>query len=223
MALTKKQRNAKINKIKRINERRAEIERAVNDKRLPKEYLDAYEAAMRSAVHDSTLINARGNISHGKKAVDSISSKSLDALLQKETAGQATKKTYKYYKKYQEETERIKEKSREYYPDDDNPFIEPPEKDNDYVFPFYGQLNEEEDDFSDTYEEYLADRDYVYENMQDDPDWYQAIKAFFTGVSGLKSYHQLKQAHEKFINMSPDEQIAALQAAADRQLVGYFG
>ena len=41
MALTKKQRNAKINKIKRINERRAEIERAVNDKRLPKEYLDA--------------------------------------------------------------------------------------------------------------------------------------------------------------------------------------
>ena len=83
MALTKKQRNSKINKIKRINERRAEIERAVNDKRLPKEYLDAYEAAMRSAVHDSTLINARGNISHGKKAVDSISSKSLDALLQR--------------------------------------------------------------------------------------------------------------------------------------------
>lgn len=220
MALTKKQRNAKINKIKRINERRAEIERAVNDKRLPKEYLDAYEAAMRSAVHDSTLINARGNISHGKKAVDSISSKSLDALLQKETAGQATKKTYKYYKKYQEETERIKEKSREYYPDDDNPFIEPPE--NEDTIPFYDQ-EEDENDYSDTYEEYLADRDYVYENMQDDPDWYQAIKAFFTGVAGLKSYHQLKQAHEKFISMTPEEQNAALQAAADRQLVGYFG
>lgn len=219
MALTKKQRNAKINKIKRINERRAEIERAVNDKRLPKEYLDAYEAAMRSAVHDSTLINARGNISHGKKAVDSISSKSLDALLQKETAGQATKKTYKYYKKYQEETERIKEKSREYYPDDDNPFIEPPE--NEDTIPFYDQ--EDENDYSDSYEEYLADRDYVYENMQDDPDWYQAIKAFFTGVAGLKSYHQLKQAHEKFISMTPEEQNAALQAAADRQLVGYFG
>lgn len=219
MALTKKQRNAKVNKIKRINERRAEIERAVNDKRLPKEYLDAYEAAMRSAVHDSTLINARGNISHGKKAVDSISSKSLDALLQKETAGQATKKTYKYYKKYQEETERIKEKSREYYPDDDNPFIEPPE--NEDTIPFYDQ--EDENDYSDSYEEYLADRDYVYENMQDDPDWYQAIKAFFTGVAGLKSYHQLKQAHEKFISMTPDEQNAALQAAADRQLVGYFG
>lgn len=220
MALTKKQRNAKINKIKRINERRAEIERAVNDKRLPKEYLDAYEAAMRSAVHDSTLINARGNISHGKKAVDSISSKSLDALLQKETAGQATKKTYKYYKKYQEETERIKEKSREYYPDDDNPFIEPPE--NEDTIPFYDQ-EEDENDYSDSYEEYLADRDYVYENMQDDPDWYQAIKAFFTGVAGLKSYHQLKQAHEKFISMTPEEQNAALQAAADRQLVGYFG
>lgn len=219
MALTKKQRNAKINKIKRINERRAEIERAVNDKRLPKEYLDAYEAAMRSAVHDSTLINARGNISHGKKAVDSISSKSLDALLKKETAGQATKKTYKYYKKYQEETERIKEKSREYYPDDDNPFIEPPE--NEDTIPFYDQ--EDENDYSDSYEEYLADRDYVYENMQDDPDWYQAIKAFFTGVAGLKSYHQLKQAHEKFISMTPEEQNAALQAAADRQLVGYFG
>ena len=220
MALTKKQRNAKINKIKRINERRAEIERAVNDKRLPKEYLDAYEAAMRSAVHDSTLINARGNISHGKKAVDSISSKSLDALLKKETAGQATKKTYKYYKKYQEETERIKEKSREYYPDDDNPFIEPPE--NEDTIPFYDQ-EKDENDYSDSYEEYLADRDYVYENMQDDPDWYQAIKAFFTGVAGLKSYHQLKQAHEKFISMTPEEQNAALQAAADRQLVGYFG
>lgn len=220
MALTKKQRNAKINKIKRINERRAEIERAVNDKRLPKEYLDVYEAAMRSAVHDSTLINARGNISHGKKAVDSISSKSLDALLKKETAGQATKKTYKYYKKYQEETERIKEKSREYYPDDDNPFIEPPE--NEDTIPFYDQ-EEDENDYSDSYEEYLADRDYVYENMQDDPDWYQAIKAFFTGVAGLKSYHQLKQAHEKFISMTPEEQNAALQAAADRQLVGYFG
>lgn len=220
MALTKKQRNAKINKIKRINERRAEIERAVNDKRLPKEYLDAYEAAMRSAVHDSTMINARGNISHGKKAVDSISSKSLDALLQKETAGQATKKTYKYYRKYQEETERIKERSREYYPDDDNPFIEPPE--NEDTIPFYDQ-EEGENDYSDSYEEYLADRDYVYENMQDDPDFYQAIKAFFTGVAGLKSYHQLKQAHEKFISMTPDEQNAALQAAADRQLVGYFG
>lgn len=220
MALTKKQRNAKINKIKRINERRAEIERAVNDKRLPKEYLDAYEAAMRSAVHDSTLINARGNISHGKKAVDSISSKSLDALLQKETAGQATKKTYKYYRKYQEETERIKEKSREYYPDDDNPFIEPPE--NEDTIPFYDQ-EEGENEYSDSYEEYLSDRDYVYENMQDDPDWYQAIKAFFTGVAGLKSYHQLKQAHERFSSMTPEQQNAALQAAADRQLVGYFG
>lgn len=220
MALTKKQRNAKINKIKRINERRSEIERAVNDKRLPKEYLDAYEAAMRSAVHDSTLINARGNISHGKKAVDSISSKSLDALLQKETAGQATKKTYKYYRKYQEETERIKERSREYYPDDDNPFIEPPE--NEDTIPFYDQ-EEGENEYSDSYEEYLADRDYVYENMQDDPDWYQAIKAFFTGVAGLKSYHQLKQAHERFISMTPEQQNAALQAAADRQLVGYFG
>lgn len=221
MVLTKKQRTAKINKIKRINERRAEIERAVNDKRLPKEYLDAYEAAMRSAVHDSTLINARGNISHGKKAVDTISSKSLDALLKKETAGEATKKTYKYYKKYREETERIKERSREYYPDDDNPFIEPPEIDDEPLnFPSFDQ---EEADYSDSYEEYLADRDYVYENMQEDPDWYQAIKAFFTGVPGLKSYHQLKQAHEKFINMTPEEQIAALQAAADRQLARYFG
>lgn len=220
MALTKKQRNAKVNKIKRINERRAEIERAVNDRRLPKEYLDAYESAMRSAVHDSTLINARGNISHGKKAVDTISSKSLDALLKKETAGEATKKTYKYYKKYREETERIKERSREYYPDDDNPFIELPE--NEDTISFYDQ-EEGENEYSDSYEEYLADRDYVYENMQEDSDWYQAIKAFFTGVPGLKSYHQLKQAHERFISMTPEQQNAALQEAADRQLAGYFG
>ena len=100
MALTKKQRTSKINKIKRINERRTEIERAVASNKLPKEYLDQYEAAIRSAVHDSSLINSRGNISHGKRAVDTLNSKALDALLKKETAGEAVKKTYKHYKPF---------------------------------------------------------------------------------------------------------------------------
>lgn len=211
MALTKKQRQGKINKIKRINERRAEIERAVSSQKLPKEYLDQYEAAMRAAVHDNSLFSSKGNISHSKKAVDTISSKALDALLKKETAGTAVKKTYKYYKKYREELERIKERSREYYSDDENPFIEDEEITQDYL-----------EDISGSYEKYLADRDYVYENMLQDPDWYSAIKAFFTGKAGLKSYHQLRAAHERFSTMTKEEQNAALQAAADRQLAGYF-
>ena len=224
MALTKKQRASKINKIKRINERRTEIERAVAANKLPKEYLDQYEAAIRSAVHDSSLINSRGNISHGKRAVDTLNSKALDALLKKETAGEAVKKTYKHYKKYKEEEERIKKRAREWYSDSDNPYIDPDNpfisdeefEDQEYSPDYYG------DESSGSYEEYLADRDYVYENMQDDADWYAAIKASFTGVTGLKTYHQLKRAHETFINMTQEEQNAALQAAADRQLRSYF-
>jgi hypothetical protein len=216
MALTKKQRASKINKIKRINERRSEIERAVASNKLPKEYLDQYEAAIRSAVHDSSLINSRGNISHGKRAVDTLNSKALDALLKKETAGEAVKKTYKHYKKYKEEEERIKKRSREWYADQDNPFISDEEFGDQDTAPDYGEES------SGSYEEYLADRDYVYENMQDDADWYAAIKASFTGVPGLKTYHQLKKAHETFINMTEEEQNAALQAAADKQLRGYF-
>lgn len=216
MALTKKQRASKINKIKRINERRTEIERAVAANKLPKEYLEQYEAAIRSAVHDSSLINSRGNISHGKRAVDTLNSKALDALLKKETAGDAVKKTYKHYKKYKEEEERIKKRSREWYADPDNPFISDAEFEDQETAPDYGEES------SGSYEEYLADRDYVYENMQDNVDWYAAIKASFTGVPGLKTYHQLKKAHETFINMSEEEQNAALQAAADRQLRSYF-
>ena len=216
MALTKKQRASKINKIKRINERRSEIERAVASNKLPKEYLEQYEAAIRSAVHDSSLINSRGNISHGKRAVDTLNSKALDALLKKETAGEAVKKTYKHYKKYKEEEERIKKRSREWYSDPDNPFISDEKFEDQETSPEYG------DEASGSYEEYLADRDYVYENMQDDADWYAAIKASFTGVPGLKTYHQLKKAHETFINMTKEEQNAALQVAADRQLRSYF-
>ena len=138
-------------------------------------------------------------------------------MLKKETAGTAVNKTYKYYQKYREETERIKERSREYYSDDENPFLFDEE-----------EFNEEypaewtDEDISGSYEEYLADRDYVYENMQGDPDWYSAIKAFFTGKAGLKSYHQLRAAHERFSAMTEAEQNAALQAAADKQLAGYF-
>lgn len=216
MALTKKQRASKVNKIKRINERRTEIERAVASNKLPKEYLDQYEAAMRSAVHDSSLFSAKGNISHSKRAVDTLNSKALDALLKKETAGEAVKKTYKHYKKYKEEEERIKKRSREWYADPDNPFISDEEFEDQDFDSEYGE------EASGSYEEYLADRDYVYENMQDDADWYAAIKASFTGVPGLKTYHQLKKAHEAFINMSEEEQNAALQAAADRQLRSYF-
>lgn len=201
---TKEQHNAdKVKKIKRINERRAEIERAVKDKKLPKEFLDQYEAAMRSAVHDSTLFSPKGNISHGKDALNKINEKSLDALLKKETAGQAKKSTYKHYKAYVEEQERAQRTIWERV--------------------------EEGEDIDDTdygsgysYEDFISDRDYVYENMESDVDWYNSMKAAFQGVPGTKSYAQLKEANERWNAASQEERNAMMQAAIDREQAAYF-
>lgn len=210
MAITKKALKNKENKIKRINERRAEIERAVNDHKLPKEYLDQYEAAMRSAVHDNSLFSAKGNISHGKRALQEIDTKALDALLKKETSGEAQKQSYKFYKNYYEEQERIKKRSREYYSDEYNPFIldqedKQPIRDEGY-----------------TYEDYLRDRDFFYEYLESDPDWYSALKAAFQGVSGKRTYSELRQAVEKWMAMDKDQQQVAYQAAIDREQAAYF-
>lgn len=201
---TKEQHNAdKVKKIKRINERRAEIERAVKDKKLPKEFLDQYEAAMRSAVHDNSLFSSKGNISHGKDALNKINEKSLDALLKKETAGQAKKSTYKHYKTYVEEQERAQRTIWERV--------------------------EEGEDIDDTdygsgysYEDFISDRDYVYENMETDVDWYNSMKAAFQGVPGTKSYAQLKEANERWNAATQEEKNAMMQAAIDREQAAYF-
>lgn len=76
----------KEKKIKRINERRAQIAREVKEGKLPNDVLRRYENAMRAAAGD--YINASGNITHGKAAQDAISDEALDALLQRDTAGQ---------------------------------------------------------------------------------------------------------------------------------------
>lgn len=205
MARTKASERNKVNKIKKINERRSEIERAVQAGKLPKEYLDSYEAAMRSAVHDNTLINARGNISHGKRAINEVDTKALDALLKKETSGEAQRKTYQYYQNYKKE-ETLKSKYREYTSEkdiqDDNPFIQDP---SGYA-----------------YEQFIQDRDYVYENMETDKDWYQAIKAFFTGVSGKKSYQQLRRANEKWHQLNNKQQKRLLKVAEKKKQAAYF-
>lgn len=218
MAVTKRNLRNKENKIKRINERRAEIERAVNDHKLPKEYLNQYESAMRSAVHDNSLFSAKGNISHGKRALQEIDTKALDALLKKETSGEAVKKSYQYYKKYYEEQQRLKERSREIYQDDDNPYIQKYEPEGEDTTPY----TPEAEDSGYSYEDYLADRDFVYEYMEDDPDWYTALKASFQGVGGKKSYAELRMAYEKWNQMDTQQQREAYQAAVNREQAAYF-
>lgn len=202
---TTKQKKQLEKDIKRVNERRAEIERAVNAGQLPREFLEQYEAAMRSAVHDNSLFTSKGNISHGKKAVEEINQRSIQALLKKETAGTAKRETYKYYQQYRQEQERVSQTADE-RADSDNPF-----DDTDYSERAY------------TYEDFVADRDYTYANIQNDPDWYVAMKAMFQGVSGRKSYKQLRTAHEAFTAASDKEKQRLYQEAVNREQRAYFG
>lgn len=76
--------------IKRINERYAEIRRAVNKDQLPRSVLERYEDAIRAAAGNFLLKS--GNISHGKKAAESIDDEAIQNLLSRETAGEAKKK-----------------------------------------------------------------------------------------------------------------------------------
>jgi len=215
MAATKKAQRNKVNKIKRINERRAEIERAVNNRELPKEYLDQYEAAMRAAVHDNSLFTAKGNISHGKRALQDINTKVLDTLLKKETSGEAKRKSYAHYKQYSEEQERIGRRRREMIDviqePDQNPFVN-----YDYTLPLPDQTA------GYSYEDYLGDRDFVYEYMETEADWYEAMKAAFQGVAGKKSYLEVRLAYEKWDKASPEEKQAMYQAAVDREQAAIF-
>mgnify|MGYP003302369199 CR=1 FL=1 len=85
--------SAKEKDIKKINERRAQIVREVKAGTLPKDALRRFENAMRAAAGDH--INASGNIAHGKAAQAAISQEALDALLQRDTAGQLKKEIKK--------------------------------------------------------------------------------------------------------------------------------
>lgn len=82
----------KVKAIKRINERRAEIARDVKSGRLPEIYLEKYDNAINAAVKDPTLRTKSGNISHGSRAVDSLSTKDLEGLLNRETAANARRR-----------------------------------------------------------------------------------------------------------------------------------
>ena len=208
---TESQEKQIVKDIKRVNERRAEIERAVQNKQLPLVFLRNYEAAMRSAVHDNMLFTSKGNISHGKRAVSEINMRSLQALLKKETAGTAKQTTYKYYENYSKEMERLRRYRQEQ--EDYIPFVTPSAPEDE-------EPEEEPEDY--TFEEFLADRDYVYENMQDDPDWYSAMKASFQGVGGKKSYRELRKAYESWDAPTPEEKQSRYAAAVAREQAAYF-
>lgn len=83
----------KEKQIKKINERRAQIAREVKEGTLPQDALRRYENAMRAAAGD--FINKSGNIAHGKAAQAALSKEALDALLQRDTAGQLKKEIKK--------------------------------------------------------------------------------------------------------------------------------
>lgn len=194
----------KIKKIKRINERRAEIERAVQKKQLPKEFLDQYEAAMRSAIHNNDLFSSKGNISHSKDALNKINEKTLDTLLKKETAGKAKKDTYKYYKNYVQEQEREQKTAWERVEQGEDV------DENDYQGGY-------------SYNDFVDDRDYVYDNMTSDPDWYNSMKASFQGVGGKKSYSQLRAANERWNAATQQEKDELMKEAVKREYAAYFG
>ena len=91
----------KVKAIKRINERRAEIARDVKAGRLPEIYLEKYVNAINAAVKDPTLLTKTGNISHGSRAVNSLSTKDLEGLLNRETAANARRRMEYTFKEEQ--------------------------------------------------------------------------------------------------------------------------
>lgn len=91
----------KINAIKRINERRAEIARNVKKDKLPEIILEKFDNAIAAAVKDPTLLTKSGNISHGSAAVAALSTADLEGLLNRETAAVARGRMALTYKEEQ--------------------------------------------------------------------------------------------------------------------------
>lgn len=79
----------KVNAIKKINERAAELDRQAKSGQIPQYIADQYRAAMQAA--SKGHLTKSGNISHGTKATEDISDEVLTALLSKDTAGAVKK------------------------------------------------------------------------------------------------------------------------------------
>lgn len=81
-----------ISKIKRINERRAEIKRGVKAGKIPQGVLNNWDTAFdRIATDAGVMLTKSGNIPHSMKAAENIDLDALDGLLQRRTAGQIKK------------------------------------------------------------------------------------------------------------------------------------
>lgn len=81
-----------ISAIKRVNERRAEIKRAIADKKIPKGVLKNWNAAFDKVASEAGVnLTKSGNIPHSKKAAENIDLDALEGLLQRRTAGQIKK------------------------------------------------------------------------------------------------------------------------------------
>ena len=89
--------------IKRINQRFADIKKAVRAGKLPKAAEEKYAAAMRAAAGEENLLPS-GNISHGNKAAEAMRS-SIEDLEKHATAGQLKKTMEKQVREAQEEGE----------------------------------------------------------------------------------------------------------------------
>ena len=87
--------------IKRINQRFADIKKAVRAGKLPKAAEEKYAAAMRAAAGEENMLPS-GNISHGNKAAEAMRS-SIEDLERHQTAGQLKKAMERQVKEAQEE------------------------------------------------------------------------------------------------------------------------
>lgn len=160
----------KVKAIKRINERRAEIARAVKKNQLPKIYLKRYDESILAAVKDPKLLTKTGNISHGSKAVGALSTNDLKGLLNRETAAEA-KQTAR--RQYEEEQKQYK----------------------DTYWDEYDEETEEPEEAEYTYDDYLNDVNAVNEALEDNyAETYDAFAASFKGTHGKKTYRTLNAA-----------------------------
>lgn len=158
----------KINAIKRINERKAEIAREVQRGKLPRVYLNNFNNAILAAIKDPSLLTKSGNISHGSKAVKALNASDLKALLNRETASEAKKTAQKNFR---EEKELYKSQYWDEYDEESGPL-------EDY-----------------TYEDYINDMNAVYDALDNyHDDTYSAFKMAFQGSKGKKTYAQLHDA-----------------------------
>lgn len=186
------QEQQKIKDIKRINERRAEIQRAVQRGQLPKTYLDRFDAAIRAAVPDPNMLTKTGNISHGKDTVQSIKQEDIDALLSRETASQAKKSVKKAFEQEREYQRKLREQI-------DNEEVEINPFTGDQTDIDYDEEPEPMEDITEpedyTIDDYIRDFDEVNEALDDDSEaYYITLKMAFQGTKGKKTYRDINRA-----------------------------